>query len=57
MDSERKNNIKEFLDEHPELSSFLGTYLALMIFEKGIKIFRDVYFPPVKFPDKDVIEK
>jgi hypothetical protein len=57
MDSECTKDLNEFLDSHPELRTVLGTYLALMIFEKGIKIFRDLCFSPVKFSEKDVIEK
>ena len=57
MGSECTKDIKEFLDSHPELKTVLGTYLAFMIYQKAINIFRELYFPPVKFPEKDVTEK
>lgn len=57
MDSEFTPDLNEFLDSHPELRTVLGIYLAFMIYQKGFNIFRELYFPPVKFPEKDVTEK
>lgn len=57
MDSECTKELNEFLDSHPELRTVLETYLAFMIYQKALNIFRELFFPPVKFPEKDVIEK
>jgi len=55
MDSGCTKELNEFLDAHPELVSVLGTYLAFMIYQKAINMFRDV-FSDINFSEKDVFE-